>query len=158
MIRHVLRPGGYWIHLGPLLWHWADSGLEEQSVELPLAELHRLARLMGFESLRQEFVDAAYIGGAQGSGERGAGRGARGAGARRARGAGRRCAQGAGAGGRGGRTGCPAPRGSAAAGRLKRGGSSSWRRAADRAFAAAVCSANAAALQTRRPSKPHSNA
>lgn len=62
VIHHVLRPGGYWIHLGPLLWHWADSGPEEMSLELSLAEVHRLARLIGFEQLRQEFVDAAYIG------------------------------------------------------------------------------------------------
>ncbi|KAI8463769.1 MAG: N2227-like protein-domain-containing protein [Monoraphidium minutum] len=61
VIHHVLKPGGYWIHLGPLLWHWADSGPGEASLELPLAEVHRVARLMGFETLRQEFVDAAYI-------------------------------------------------------------------------------------------------
>lgn len=59
----MLRPGGYWIHLGPLLWHWADAPASELSIELPLAELHRLARLMGFRALRQEFVDAAYMGG-----------------------------------------------------------------------------------------------
>lgn len=58
----MLRPGGYWVHLGPLLWHWADSGPGELSLELPLAEIHRIARLMGFESVKQEFVDAAYIG------------------------------------------------------------------------------------------------
>jgi hypothetical protein len=63
VIHHVLRPGGYWINLGPLLWHWADAGPEHLSLELPLAEVHRVARLMGFEAVRHEFVDAAYIGG-----------------------------------------------------------------------------------------------
>lgn len=63
VISKVLRPGGLWINLGPLLWHWADSGPDEMSLELPLSEIHRLAQLMGFVPLRQEFVDAAYIGG-----------------------------------------------------------------------------------------------
>jgi hypothetical protein len=63
VIHHVLRPGGHWVHLGPLLWHWADAGPDEVSVELPLAEVHRLAGLVGFDAVRQEFVDAAYIGG-----------------------------------------------------------------------------------------------
>jgi len=38
------------------------------SLELPLAEVHRLSRLTGFEVVRQEFVDAAYIGGGWGWG------------------------------------------------------------------------------------------
>ena len=60
----MLRPGGFWINLGPLLWHWADAppGADELSLELPLAEVHRLAGLAGFKALRQEFVDAAYMG------------------------------------------------------------------------------------------------
>lgn len=63
VIHHALKPGGYWIHLGPLLWHWADGGAQELSIELSLAEVQRLALLLGFRLLRQEFVDAAYIGG-----------------------------------------------------------------------------------------------
>ena len=64
----MLRPGGVWVNLGPLLWHWADGGsgggsADEPSLELSLAEVHRAARLVGFEPLRAtEFVDAAYIG------------------------------------------------------------------------------------------------
>jgi carnosine N-methyltransferase len=62
VIHHVLRPGGKWVHLGPLLWHWADAGPGELSLELPLDEVHRLAELVGFDPLRRcEFVDAAYI-------------------------------------------------------------------------------------------------
>jgi carnosine N-methyltransferase len=58
----VLRPGGYWLHMGPLLWHWADGSWEELSVELSLADVQQAALLMGFKTLSQEFVDAAYIG------------------------------------------------------------------------------------------------
>eukprot|EP00879_Flechtneria_rotunda_P018353 GHRR01019250.1.p1 GENE.GHRR01019250.1~~GHRR01019250.1.p1 ORF type:complete len:148 (+),score=74.27 GHRR01019250.1:576-1019(+) len=61
VIHHVLKPGGYWIHLGPLLWHWADGNYEELSVELSLADVQQAAVLMGFKPLQQQFVDAAYI-------------------------------------------------------------------------------------------------
>lgn len=62
VIHSVLKPGGYWIHLGPLLWHWADSGWEELSIEVSLAEVLRAAHLLGFDVLQQRFVDAAYMG------------------------------------------------------------------------------------------------
>lgn len=62
VIHHVLRPGGYWIHLGPLLWHWADGHWDELSVELSMEDIQQAAQLMGFKLLQDEFVDAAYIG------------------------------------------------------------------------------------------------
>jgi hypothetical protein len=58
----VLKPGGYWIHMGPLLWHWADGAWDELSIELSLADVQQAALLMGFKLTSQEFVDAAYIG------------------------------------------------------------------------------------------------
>lgn len=58
----MLKPGGFWIHLGPLLWHWADGSWEELSIELCLTDVQQAALLMGFDLLHQEFVDAAYIG------------------------------------------------------------------------------------------------
>jgi hypothetical protein len=61
-MRRVLKPGGYWIHMGPLLWHWADGAWEELSIELSLADVQQAALLMGFKLTSQEFVDAAYIG------------------------------------------------------------------------------------------------
>jgi carnosine N-methyltransferase len=66
VIHSVLRPGGLWVHLGPLLWHWADGGWAEQSVELCLADVQQLAALMGFEVLQQQFLNATYIGSAPG--------------------------------------------------------------------------------------------
>lgn len=62
VIHQVLRPGGYWIHLGPLLWHWAEGQWDELSIELSLMDVQQAAQLMGFTTLHQEFVDAAYIG------------------------------------------------------------------------------------------------
>lgn len=47
-IWHVLRPGGVWIHVGPLLWHYTDQPSELQ-VELSLEEVLHAARLVGFE-------------------------------------------------------------------------------------------------------------
>lgn len=62
VIHKVLRPGGFWLHMGPLLWHWADGSSDELSIELSLADVQQAALLMGFKPLHQEFVDAAYIG------------------------------------------------------------------------------------------------
>lgn len=67
VIHGVLKPGGIWIHLGPLLWHWADGGSwEDLSIELSLDDVQATAQLMGFELLQKHFVEAAYIGGSAG--------------------------------------------------------------------------------------------
>jgi N2227-like protein len=47
VIHHILAPGGVWINLGPLLWHWENS--DEMSIELTLDEVKKLARSVGFE-------------------------------------------------------------------------------------------------------------
>jgi hypothetical protein len=63
VIHGVLKPGGVWIHLGPLLWHWADGGSwEDRSIELSLDDVQAAAQLMGLELLQKQFVEAAYIG------------------------------------------------------------------------------------------------
>lgn len=63
VIHGVLKPGGIWIHLGPLLWHWAEgSSWDDLSIELSLADVQHIAQLMGFEMVQQQFVEAAYIG------------------------------------------------------------------------------------------------
>ncbi|KAI0369056.1 N2227-domain-containing protein [Pilatotrama ljubarskyi] len=43
-IHRLMRPGGKWINLGPLLW----TGGEQASVELSLEEVLRLAEMVGF--------------------------------------------------------------------------------------------------------------
>jgi carnosine N-methyltransferase len=47
IIHRILAPGGVWINLGPLLWHWENS--DELSIELTLDEVKELAQGVGFE-------------------------------------------------------------------------------------------------------------
>lgn len=52
-IWHCLKPGGYWVNLGPLQWHWADAHTylpecDQLSIEVSMAEIQRLAQKMGF--------------------------------------------------------------------------------------------------------------
>lgn len=47
----VLRPGGLWVNIGPLLYHYADS--EEDSIELPWDMVKVVAAKVGFVMLVQ---------------------------------------------------------------------------------------------------------
>mmetsp|Transcript_5693 Transcript_5693/g.20719 ORF Transcript_5693/g.20719 Transcript_5693/m.20719 type:complete len:193 (+) Transcript_5693:802-1380(+) len=61
VIHHVLRPGGLWVNLGPLLYHWADTAEDELSIELSLEDVLRAAEHVGFEVLqRKENVPCVY--------------------------------------------------------------------------------------------------
>ncbi|KAI7842414.1 hypothetical protein COHA_004053 [Chlorella ohadii] len=65
VIWHALRPGGYFVNLGPLLYHWADAHTylegEELSVELSLEEVKAAAAQVGFKLVRDEMVPAAFL-------------------------------------------------------------------------------------------------
>lgn len=56
VIWQTLRPGGVWINLGPLLWHWADAhsylNTPELSIEVPLESVLRCASAVGFVCAR----------------------------------------------------------------------------------------------------------
>ncbi|KAK9841240.1 hypothetical protein WJX74_002413 [Apatococcus lobatus] len=64
VLRHVLKPGGLWINLGPLLYHWADSHMylpdDELSIEVSLEDVERVAAELGFVTERRDMVTAAY--------------------------------------------------------------------------------------------------
>lgn len=81
-IYHTLRPGGYWINLGPLLWHFenriaspshdrsaygsdgAELGIGEPgTVELALEDVLGLVERMGFSFRQREVLspDMGYI-------------------------------------------------------------------------------------------------
>ncbi len=65
VIHRCLRPGGRWVNLGPLLYHWADShtylSTQELSVELSLEDIERLALGIGFAyEGALEMVEATY--------------------------------------------------------------------------------------------------
>ncbi|KAL3145964.1 hypothetical protein ABBQ38_015324 [Trebouxia sp. C0009 RCD-2024] len=65
IIKHILKDGGCWINLGPLLFHWADAHTylpeEELSVELSLEEVEAAAKQLGFKTIKREMVPAAYM-------------------------------------------------------------------------------------------------
>ena len=59
------QPGGYFINLGPLLYHWAEAlppagSQPELSIELPLEAVEAAAAAIGFRCLRREMVAADY--------------------------------------------------------------------------------------------------
>jgi len=58
VIYKVLKNGGTWINLGPLLYHFEDS--TEDSIELPLDQVMRIIRRKGFNIVREEFRDCTY--------------------------------------------------------------------------------------------------
>ncbi|XP_071941188.1 carnosine N-methyltransferase-like [Antedon mediterranea] len=52
-IYEILKPGGYWINLGPLLYHFADMHGEE-SIEISYSELRRVILELGFTILNEK--------------------------------------------------------------------------------------------------------
>ncbi|KAK4468010.1 hypothetical protein MN116_008079 [Schistosoma mekongi] len=52
-IWHILKPGGYWINFGPLLYHFSDIPGED-SLELSYSELRLAIKRLGFEIMREE--------------------------------------------------------------------------------------------------------
>jgi carnosine N-methyltransferase len=60
-IKSVLKPGGYWINFGPLLYHFSDMS-NEHSVELSYEMIHRLILDYGFELVKEEArMPSSYI-------------------------------------------------------------------------------------------------
>lgn len=60
LIHQILKPGGHWINLGPLLYHFADIP-GELSIEPPYEIVRKLITLSGFEFLHERTdVKAKY--------------------------------------------------------------------------------------------------
>ena len=59
-----VQPGGLWVNLGPLLYHWADAHTylhgDEVSIELCLEDIERLAASCGLAMLSKELVPACF--------------------------------------------------------------------------------------------------
>ncbi|TFY80859.1 hypothetical protein EWM64_g3160 [Hericium alpestre] len=49
ILHKILAPGGVWINLGPLLWHFENNTSNDPSIELDLEEVKELARKIGFD-------------------------------------------------------------------------------------------------------------
>jgi hypothetical protein len=61
--ERMLKPGGYWINLGPLLYHWQSGGGDDderyaQSVELSYEEIKHVMGTYNFKILvrRHTFI------------------------------------------------------------------------------------------------------
>jgi carnosine N-methyltransferase len=65
-INHILKPGGVWINLGPLLYHWvADVEANEderygQSIELSYEEIKHVIDTFGFEWFEESYLQNVY--------------------------------------------------------------------------------------------------
>ncbi|KAJ7176344.1 N2227-domain-containing protein [Mycena crocata] len=66
IIHKILAPGGVWINMGPLLWHWENNTTNDPSVELGLDEVKALARAVGFRIDNERTIDTTYTSNAQG--------------------------------------------------------------------------------------------
>lgn len=64
IIAKILKPGGVWINLGPLLYHFADavsySGEEEMSVELSLEDVKKVASHYGLQIQKERTIETTY--------------------------------------------------------------------------------------------------
>ncbi|KAH6807881.1 S-adenosyl-L-methionine-dependent methyltransferases superfamily protein [Perilla frutescens var. frutescens] len=62
IISKILKDGGVWINLGPLLYHFADtySQEDEMSIELSLEDVKRVAFHYGFEMEKESTVATTY--------------------------------------------------------------------------------------------------
>ncbi|KAF0721169.1 hypothetical protein AaE_010147 [Aphanomyces astaci] len=63
--ERLLKPGGVWINLGPLLYHWqngsgADDDRYDQSIELSYEEIKHVAEGYNFKFTREERKECLY--------------------------------------------------------------------------------------------------
>ncbi|XP_039160837.1 carnosine N-methyltransferase isoform X1 [Eucalyptus grandis] len=61
IISKILKEGGVWINLGPLLYHFADMcGEDEMSIELSLEDVKRVALHYGFIFENEKTIETTY--------------------------------------------------------------------------------------------------
>ncbi|KAI0265419.1 N2227-domain-containing protein [Gloeopeniophorella convolvens] len=61
IIHRILAPGGVWINLGPLLWHFESNTTSDPSIELDLEEVKALAAEIGLEIKNERTIDTTYV-------------------------------------------------------------------------------------------------
>jgi len=59
VISQILRYGGVWINLGPLLYHYSEME-GEKSIELTLEELKKVIISFGFQFEREHMIQSMY--------------------------------------------------------------------------------------------------
>ncbi|PKI44616.1 hypothetical protein CRG98_034971 [Punica granatum] len=62
IISRILKDGGVWINLGPLLYHFADMHGQEDdmSIELSLEDVKRVALHYGFVLEKEKTIETTY--------------------------------------------------------------------------------------------------
>lgn len=55
----ILKPGGYWVNLGPLLYHFSDIN-GEQSIEPSYKAINGIIKDVGFEFVKEKDVSCTY--------------------------------------------------------------------------------------------------
>lgn len=62
VISKILKDGGVWINLGPLLYHFADmyGQEEEMSIELSLEDVKKVALHYGFQLEKEKTIETTY--------------------------------------------------------------------------------------------------
>ncbi|WKX97435.1 hypothetical protein Q1695_013243 [Nippostrongylus brasiliensis] len=58
-IYRILKPGGLWVNVGPLTYHYEDM-VDEMSIELPYEDVMRIVRLTGFQIEKEERIISYY--------------------------------------------------------------------------------------------------
>ncbi|CAB07703.1 carnosine N-methyltransferase [Caenorhabditis elegans] len=58
-IYSTLEPGGVWINVGPLTWHFSDTP-DEASIELPYSVIMEMIRKKGFQVVEERVIDSKY--------------------------------------------------------------------------------------------------
>ena len=59
IIYNILKKGGIWINIGPLLYHFHDIE-NEVSIELSLEEIKKIILKFGFELKNEQMIDTTY--------------------------------------------------------------------------------------------------
>ncbi|KAB1220789.1 hypothetical protein CJ030_MR3G027888 [Morella rubra] len=62
IISRILKDGGVWINLGPLLYHFADiyGQEDEMSIELSMEDVKRVALNFGFQFEKEKTIETTY--------------------------------------------------------------------------------------------------
>nr|CAB3227258.1 UPF0586 protein C9orf41 [Phallusia mammillata] len=58
-IFSILKPGGFWINLGPLLYHFSGMA-KESSIELSYEEVVSVIKQVGFKILKEDWIKGTY--------------------------------------------------------------------------------------------------
>lgn len=59
-IKRILKQGGYWINLGPLLYHFEGNDASV-SIELTLEELTQVIEKLGYRIHHRSFINCSYV-------------------------------------------------------------------------------------------------